>query len=470
MYEGLGEANHRLLATPREQFAIKQYNLSLNQLTSATTDESIVLLVCLLFICIEMLQGNKDAAIEHCRHGITICNNMSNGMLGWAKQELQPIFLRLATFPYFFGVEVTDFPEPIGLVSDPLATDVTAEEKDTAWNYLINRAVRLVRLGLSHRQGPLQHLPVPDSLFEEQQSMHEVLVMWHDHYRTNRTSLSIEPEDLERHIYDEMKCIVGKIWVACCLNKDEMDYDEYNADFEELIHLSEQLVHLRSMESGPTPKFIFEMGFMPILYFIVINCRRLDIRLTALRHIPLISHEQENLFNSKTMYYVAMRSVELEHGIHIDPDRIECAGAFDASVPPDEVRIRSADICCEWEIKKDENGQEYESRKVFFNVKPDAIVSGFIEWVRVGSFVGRRPSRCCGSTAEGGVCCASHDSPSSQSSSRPHSSRSSHSSHSPHSPHSPSPGAEIETSLGGYGGDCALMMPWVEQHSALLQS
>lgn len=385
MYEGLEETNHNSLAKSRDRFAITQYNMALNQLTSAAADESIVLLVCLLFICIEMLQGNRKIAIQHCRHGITICNNMSKGLLGWAKEALQPIFLRLATFPYFFGVEVADFPEPVGLVSDALAMGVTTQEKAMAWDYLVNRAVRLVRLVLSYRQGPLQHLSMPDYLFGEKERIYESLVTWQHHYRTARGTYLPDREGLESHLYDEMKCIVGKIWVGSCLGVDEMAYDEHIADFEELIHLSDQLIHLRPTESGPKPKFIFEMGFMPFLYFIIIKCRRLDLRMTALRQIPLISHEQENLFNAKILYFVGKRIIEVEHGIRLDPYQVEYAGASDASMPPAEVRIRTADISDELEVEN-ENGQDYSLRKVFFLLTPGASVPGFSEWARVGPY------------------------------------------------------------------------------------
>ncbi|KAI3398438.1 hypothetical protein diail_9119 [Diaporthe ilicicola] len=388
IYEGLCNTRHSLLTISQERFAITQYNLALSKLVSAASDKSMTLLVCLLFICIETMRGNKDMAVEHCRHGIIICNSMPQGLLGWAKQELQPIFLRLATFPYFFGVETGDFPEPLGLVSNPLAVNVTAQERSTTWDWLVNRTVRLVRVCLSHRQGPLRHLPTPDHLYEEQRSIFEVLVEWQHHYRNVRSKGSLSLEDLPSHIFDEMKCIVGKIWAGCCLDNGEMLYDDYNGDFEELINLAQQLAGLKSRESGPKPKFIFEMGFMPYLYFIVLNCRRLDLRLAALRYMPLIGHERENLFNTRNLYYVGLRCIEIEHGISLDPARPEVSNDSAAPLPLDQSRIRSADITDEVELHTDEDGREDEYRKVFFWIKPDAITPGFTEWVKIGPFPG----------------------------------------------------------------------------------
>lgn len=386
IYEGLSSTNPNLLTASQETFAITQYNLALNKLISAASDRNMTLLVCLLFICIETLRGNKNMAIEHCRHGITICNSLPQGLSGWAKKELQPMFLRLATFPYYFGAEAGDFPEPVGLVSDPLAVDVTAEERNTAWDWLINRTVRLVRLGLSHRQGPLRHLPTPAHLYDEQRRISEVLAAWREYYKSSRLQGSISPEDMPSHLFDEMKCIIGAIWASCCLNSDEMIYDEYIEDFEELIQLSQQLVDLKAEDSVPKPKFIFEMGFMPYLYFAVLNCRRLDLRLAALRYMPLVGYERESLFSARNCYYVGMRCIELEHGVSLDPACPEFPNDVEAPLPEDQLRIRSADITDEVDLRLDEDGQEVEFRKIFFWVKPEAIVPGFTEWVRIGSF------------------------------------------------------------------------------------
>ncbi|KAH8783269.1 hypothetical protein F5883DRAFT_538198 [Diaporthe sp. PMI_573] len=359
MYEGLDDTRHNLLAKSQETFAITQYNLALKKLISAASDKNMTLL----------------------------------GLSGWAKEELTPIFLRLATFPYFFGAEAGEFPQPLGLISDPSAVDVTAEERNTAWDWLINRTVRLIRLGLSYRQGPRRHLPTPGHLPVEQRRICAVLAPWRNYHRGLRLQGSMSLEDMPSILFNEMKCIVGIIWASCCLSSSELVYDEYIEDFEELILLSQQLVDLKAEESGPKPKFIFEMGFMPYLYFTIIKCRRLDLRLAALRYMPLVGHERENLFSTRNCYYVGMRVIELEHGISLDPARPEFPTDAEAPLPADQFRVRSADITDEVEIRLDEDGREAEYRKIFFWIKPEAITPGFAEWVRIGSFPGTPRAR-----------------------------------------------------------------------------
>lgn len=384
LFEDLDDRSSSILKSSRDRFAITQYNMALSHITSPKADKAIVLLVCLLFICIETMQKNKDMALQHCSHGINICNAMAEGLSSWAKEELQPIFLRLATLPYFFGMEVGDFPDPIGLRLDSQDSESAFAYTSTAWESLFNRTVRLARIGLSHRQGALRHCFVPESVFAEQRQVVDDLTRWRQHY-INTIKMEPQPadDDVESSIYRQMECIVGYIWAACCLAADHMMYDDYLADFEEILRLSEQLIALRTQDSKPRPRFIFEMGFMPFLYFVTVSCRRLDLRLLALQHILLVAYDRENFFDAKIMYAVGLRMVEIEHGVQLDASWPAYPDSSTAPMPPNERRIKIANITDEAVTMPDGSGQSFVYQKVCFLVQPDAIVPGFTEWVKV---------------------------------------------------------------------------------------
>lgn len=124
---------------------------------------------------------------------------------------------------------------------------------------------------------------------------------------------------------------------------------------------------------------------MPFLYFVVINCRRLDLRLRALQHIVLVANDRENLFSTNTMYSVGIRIIEIEHGVCLDPSNPEHPQASAVPMPPGERRIWSADITEEVKMNTNSMGQVSEYRRIFFLVQPSAIVSGFTEWVKIAS-------------------------------------------------------------------------------------
>lgn len=251
------------------------------------------------------------------------------------------------------------------------------------WDCLVNRTVRLVRQGLSHgRQGPLRRSPIPQSLFEEQQHVLSCLRTWRRHYETQSLDSAVAGDEIESRLHHRMECIVGQIWAACCLASSETCYDRHGKEFEALVRLSQRLVDLRA-SSGPMPKFILEMGFMPYLYFAVMHCRRLDLRVRALQHILLLAHDRENLFDARLLYSVGVRVVQIEHGIQLDPLWPECPGASAAPMAPRSLRIKSADVTEDVEVRQDATGHSSEYRKVYFVFQPDAIAPGYMEWVKI---------------------------------------------------------------------------------------
>lgn len=287
-------------------------------------------------------------------------------------------------------MEATDFPQPTGLLRSPSELDPEFDQQNMRWDYLINRTVRLVRQALSHRQGPMMHSAIPESLFEEQQRVLGCLNTWHRHYEMQSLDPALTDEESESRLHHRMECIIGQIWAACCLTSSEMRYDEHTARFEELVGLSQQLVGPRTASGGPAappPKFIFELGFMPYLYFVVLNCRRLDLRIRALQHILLATCDRENLFDGNVLYSVGVRIIRVEHGIQLDPsswpEYPDQASAAAAPLPPDHLRIRSANVTDETETRRDETGKVSLYRKVYFVVQPEAIVTGYEEWVKI---------------------------------------------------------------------------------------
>lgn len=114
--------------------------------------------------------------------------------------------------------------------------------------------------------------------------------------------------------------VVLKIWVLVCRETDEMAYDNYMDSFAEVVDLARLAAEAESekqkLRSDPTPrsKFVLEMGFIPVLYFVITKCRRLSLRLAALKYLPLLAPERENLWNATIMYAVARKIVEMEHG------------------------------------------------------------------------------------------------------------------------------------------------------------
>ncbi|PSR79739.1 hypothetical protein BD289DRAFT_348690, partial [Coniella lustricola] len=337
LYEGLDDTVPGSMSVSREKVALTQYNKALSLLVAPQADNNIVLFVCLLFVTIEAMRSNKLVALQHCRHGINLWNDLPAGTASWAKNLLRPFFLRLATLPYYFSVEAGDFPEPILTASDLQDEEADWEAK---WEGLVLRTVLIIRKGLAYIFQTVRSGPVPESLLEEQRQILDELTVYTQRYRAHRQAASPEAEDYGDTLWREMHCMVGKIWVSCCMTPSELVYDEFDDDFAHVLQLSQLFLdYSHEAVSGPKPKFIFEMGFMPLLYFVARACRRLDLRLTALQHMLQLSHEREALFQTKFMYSAVLRCVELEHNIALDPAWPEYPNAAAVPRPPGDIRI-----------------------------------------------------------------------------------------------------------------------------------
>ena len=154
----------------------------------------------------------------------------------------------------------------------------------------------------------------------------------------------------------KMMYLILKIWVVVCREDDEMGYDDHMDKFEEVIDLTRQAAEAEGKKqrspSEPTvrPKFVLEMGFIPVLYFVVTKCRKLSLRLAALKYLPVVAPERENLWNATIMCAVARKIVEMEHGplgedgqLLLAPGGIEASSVSDISPEPEILRGDSPD-------------------------------------------------------------------------------------------------------------------------------
>lgn len=139
-----------------DRLALRHYNAAIRQL-KLMNNEPLVLLVCVLFICIEFLLGNREAAIQHCKHGVFILKNVE-ASYPWTREHLSPIFRRLTLFPFFFALDNTSFPK---LDLDNQIPRSFASFLDAQYfiDGIITRTVRLVRWGDDYRLKDKRHSP-----------------------------------------------------------------------------------------------------------------------------------------------------------------------------------------------------------------------------------------------------------------------------------------------------------------------
>jgi hypothetical protein len=122
----------------------------------------------------------------------------------------------------------------------------------------------------------------------------------------------------------------------------------------------------------PRPSFTFELGFLPLVFFVVIRCRRLDIRLEALSLLATLCVAKEGLFDVGTLYRVGQRVIEIEHDISLSCGGITDKVAADTPLPPRERRVLDALVDHELEVLTNMDGTTVYRRKVTFPMRDAA--------------------------------------------------------------------------------------------------
>ncbi|KAK3487643.1 uncharacterized protein B0T23DRAFT_406912 [Neurospora hispaniola] len=454
-----------LVKFPKGRYAIGHYNRALQDI-SKTDDEAMVIFVCILFVCIEILQGNREAAISHCHHGVQILNQLNGGKSKvnssssiLSRDQLLNPFARLSIFPFFYGSTVDVFPNLLRHGSEAPESDGTygsssaaisasdsaltvLDELRSGLDLLVARAMRFLRSADLYRIGPSRHVPVPSHILTEQANLTKSIDDWLVRF-TIFSAVHSPTEDAAGLFYQmRMKSYITKIWIATALDRTEMVYDRFVPLFREIVDMAGRyLVAEKSRPRGPSPpratttateedsgpasptnanaqkpRFVYEMAYLPMLYFVVMRCRHLETRVTALEHMTTLSALHQGLWDSTLTFCIGWRLIEIEHGAdretlllamaqaksfgqsmsrtysRLAPDSNSLVGRMmpgTTPMPPDRMRLRECVITGDHTVEqKDSPGSGLRTgyRRVIFHVwKPEREggVGTFEEWVPI---------------------------------------------------------------------------------------
>ncbi|KAI6085876.1 hypothetical protein F4821DRAFT_143986 [Hypoxylon rubiginosum] len=342
--------------------ALQHYNAAIRELKT-TENQPLVLLVCILFICIEFMLSNKAAAIQHCKHGIAL---LENANYSWAREYLVPVFRRLSVFPFFFGKDLNDFPDLVPLENPMPPSFRDFAEAQSVMDSLVSRSLRLIRWGDAYRFGNKRYEPVPNEYVVEREEIGSMLDKWHALFLTldaNATANAMLPTTPISDMYNFntnaiqamsraillVRYEVCRIWLDVAFETDETCYDWHLDSFRRVIGLCQIFdsvipADARKPLGNRSPKFIFETGFMPLLQFVTSKCRDFDMRLEALRLMTILGVPRENLWEIDQIFAISRRVIEIEHDVVLDDSGRPITPPSIPGLPADEKRIRFSAI------------------------------------------------------------------------------------------------------------------------------
>lgn len=359
-------------------FAIRHYNRAIKRLLTEPVDNvDSVLTVCVLFICIEFLRGDKKAAINHTRHGIRLLNTRRDN------SQLSAVFCYIRLLPLFFNADLLDLPPLMdGDGPSPDMTFRSVLEAKHSLDGMVTRTVWLVRRTEAWQIGVDPDAAPTPANFDEQRDLAAAFDRWGDSFARFQARRGVETGRDPASLALKIRWRTCNIWVRNCLSKGEMMYDGYRRDGEMIVAMARRA--LEHDKADRSRKFMFDMGFSPLLHFVALKCRHLKLRVSVLALLRDLACPREVLWDASAMQAVGRRVIEVEHGIELSPEQVKVDNDFgEVELPPEKARVRGYVLEDRDEFRAEEGVKVYERPVCFFAFGEDGGLERKHDWVTV---------------------------------------------------------------------------------------
>ncbi|KAJ5774725.1 hypothetical protein N7457_009621 [Penicillium paradoxum] len=285
--------SHALNQTQKD--ALGWYSRSIStihsQIEHGRADPYVALISCVMFICVEAIQGRVEEALQLLRQGFTLIPDLrmkinlaavSATKAALLEDTIIPIFLRLNTIA--LAISGTQ-------ASDLFSFTEGKENKFTSLAPARQGIITLAAEGMLFQREAELHLEavggeanVSQEFLIRQNDLKSRLANWLHAYTELCTTLCQNPSHLA---YTEPTLLVyhaaASIFVACSLTQHETIYDAYLLDFRCIIDNSILVLNTLLRPNGAPSPFTFEMGVGLPLYLTATKCRHPILRRRALQ-------------------------------------------------------------------------------------------------------------------------------------------------------------------------------------------
>lgn len=253
------------------------------RINQGVADLNVSLISCILFIAIELLQGNKKAAVSLYKQGVQI---ILGAEVTPMISLLLPIFRRLGTWALIIDGGSDNCRDLNSLTLLPGFTSM-----DEARNSLCEIVAGMKFLDVDAKgywqQAPEARQNKLSRLLARQRELKSRLDHWYGLF----TSLGCiqAPNTLSRTITNDgavalllMTYMSVLIEITACLDPDQTAYDAYETEFTQIIDLAPVAIASTRLADGEQPPFMFEMGVFLPLFITALKCPFPQVRRRAL--------------------------------------------------------------------------------------------------------------------------------------------------------------------------------------------
>lgn len=283
------------------QEALVWYSRSLaalqRRINQGVVDLAISTITCILFIAIELLQGHKTAAVALYAQGAQLLASVAPSTpSGVGFQSLMAI-----TNPIFRRLGAQFLISTDGELSESWALDHTDINKtftttNEARNVLLGLVAewKILNKDIKHNMGHLNEVNIPGSsaftIQRRQLHLEACLLDWHTTFMSMMSPryTGIYPP---AQCSDDSTCLLMMTYMSILIETrtslalSEMVYDEYEAEFSQILQYAPKALNATRSSDGSQPDFMFEMGVFLPLFITALKCRHPQLRRRALKFL-----------------------------------------------------------------------------------------------------------------------------------------------------------------------------------------
>jgi hypothetical protein len=291
--------NDAYLLKQSQKDALVWYSRSItnihSQIERGGADPYIALISCVLFICVETIQGRMEEALQLLRQGMSLILDLRQRALHGTVSASKAALLENTIIPLFLRLNTTAL-----TISGTQPSELFSFESnnDDEFTSLASARRSITSLGaeciLFQRDADI-HLQInggdvcmSQELWMKQKVLQARLARWKNAYTDLCRHLrQRSPTALEYHTHTEPTLLTyhaaASIYVSGSLTKHETIYDDFMDDFQLIIEQSSLTLDALEKPNGMQPPFTFEMGVGIPLFVAATKCRHPGLRRRALQ-------------------------------------------------------------------------------------------------------------------------------------------------------------------------------------------
>ncbi|KAF3397889.1 hypothetical protein F1880_006132 [Penicillium rolfsii] len=301
--------------THREALVWYSRSLSILQqrINQGTANLGVSLISCILFIAIELLQGNRKAACGLYKQGAQLMINADRGP--WIT-NLTSIFRRIGTWVF-----IND-----GTTNEGWSLNMTVPSGrfasiDEARNILCGIVAEMKTLDNATKLHWKQTAETREhqalALKTQRDHLRRQLDQWHRLFMSFKSSDTFDSQDTlgsvdgpSALLFMTYKSVL--IEIETILSTDEAAYDGYELEFQHILEYASTAIAATRSPDGAQPPFMFEMGVFLPLFITALKCRFPQLRRHALRLMLEEAPPAQGLFMCGPAAHVIAVIVALE--------------------------------------------------------------------------------------------------------------------------------------------------------------